>query len=447
MRYGGYDLRKATKSKSPSSHGSLRLKKVQNTACNIVGRFNLKISESLRALQRQRTHSNFCESPVSFRGSLFEQHGSAGSYRATPTTSTYSISYKPTEPRTKRYENSTTDESHAAGNNSPHNYIFGTNFCNFSTHNMLNGKSTMKIINTFKELEAQQSLSDSTIVSNSLQRLKNDRKTIFKELIELSSCDESLEYRLVKDYLEYNTYSEIENDTEFKQYLQRKNYNDILDYLDEAQSRSLTSNSSSVARAQSALSKHTLNRTKLLATPKSLHFTGSDTWQFKGKLCQSCRTSVDCNEALKWSTSRAPTINRTTLNNRTGEGTEKQRTPQRVEAHCGEPNFFANSYKETLKFCQEFFAESLQGKSAFKLPKCKLNMKFNQTNYERVLREFIGAQGFTNVDEYVEAKFGQFFSAEFDRIAGVNCCDSKAKRNMVKKKVLSSIFLKNSKFS
>lgn len=437
MRYGGYDLRKASKSKSPSSHGSLRLKKVQNTACNIVGRFNLKISDSLKILQRQRTHSNFCESPVSFRGSLFEQHGSVGSYRATPTTSTYSISYKPTEPQTNRYryERSTTDESHSIGNNSPQNYIFGTNLCNFSTHNLLNGKSTIKIINTFKELEAQQSLSDSAIVSNSLQRLKDDRKTIFKELIELSSCDESLEYRLVKDYLEYNTYSEIENDAEFKEYLQRKNYNDILDYLDEAQSRSLTSISSSVARAQSALSKHTLSGTKLLATPKSLHFTGSDTWQFKGKLCQSCRTSVNCNEALKWSTSRAPTTNTTTSCNQTNGSAEKQGTAKRVSTQFGEPNFFANSYKETLKFCQEFFAESVQRKSGFKLPKYKMNTKFDQTNYERVLREFIGAQGFTNVDEYVEAKFGQFFSAEFDRIVKDENYDSEVKRNTVKKKI------------
>ncbi|XP_055311345.1 uncharacterized protein LOC129574045 isoform X11 [Sitodiplosis mosellana] len=49
----------------------------------------------------------------------------------------------------------------------------------------------------------------------------------------VSYLDEDTEFKVLKDYFETNSYSDIVKDTAFKDYLNKKNYNDILDYLNE----------------------------------------------------------------------------------------------------------------------------------------------------------------------------------------------------------------------
>lgn len=366
MRYGGYDLRKASKPKTPTTQSSFRLRRMQNTASYIVGRFNLKFGDSL--IRRFNTDEPR-ESPLSFQGSLFDSQSSSGG-----------VSYRPADFR-PRFD--------LGGN-----YIFGTNLCNFATHNKLNGKSTIKIINTLQECEEREASSlgdrkeepicpDTNHVSNSLQRLKDQRRTIFKELIELSSCDESLEYRLVKDYLESNSYSEIENDTEFKDYLQRKNYMDILAYLEDNEPKSLMSVSSSLARAQSSLGS--LNTAKSLSTPKSLK-APKQIFGLDSQMCSSCRS--------KWPTN---------LNIQPQPGSRKGRLK---ETDAG--NNWSSSYREILSFCHQFFQET--GETG-NLPNIS-NAKFKLAKYERVLKDFVLAQGYVSVEEYVQQKFGQFISSK-----------------------------------
>lgn len=388
MRYGGYDLHKASKPKISGVPSSFQLRRVQSTACNIVGRFNLKFGDSLiRRFNLPLTDSDEPrESPLSFQGSLFDSETSCGG-----------ISYRPADFR-PRFDGAKLGDS----------YIFGTNLCNFATHNVLNGKSTIKIINTLKECEEKESsISDQEPeqaaeqghsmpeVNNSLQRLKDQRRTIFKELIELSSCDESLEYRLVKDYLESNSYSEIENDTEFKEYLQRKNYIDILAYLEDGEPKSFMSVSSSVARAQSSLGS--LNNAKSLSTPKSLKapklMPALDTF-----MCRSCRSSWKNNfDAL-------PNLK------------ERSRSPNRpvteAKAFNNATNNWNSSYLEILGFCNQFFEENTKGLpvDSNELPKLK-NGKFKLAKYEQIIKDFVEAQGFSSVEQYVDEKFGQFISS------------------------------------
>ncbi|KAM8711692.1 hypothetical protein ACLKA7_012235 [Drosophila subpalustris] len=378
MRYGGYDLRKASKPKTPTAQSSFRLRRVQNTASNFVGRFNLKLGDSLiRSFKTDEPR----ESPLSFQGSLFDSQASSGG-----------VSYRPADFRPRL---------DLGGN-----YIFGTNLCNFATHNILNGKSTIKIINTLQECEEREASVgdreeelDTNHASNSLQRLKDQRRTIFKELIELSSCDESLEYRLVKDYLESNSYSEIENDTEFKDYLQRKNYMDILAYLDDNEPKSLMSVSSSIARAQSSLGS--LNTTKSLSTPKSLRapkqISGLDT-----QMCSSCRS--------KWPNN---------LNIQPHLGSRKGRLKEtgelgasgKTSADAGSE--WSSSYREILSFCHQFFEENFKGGTgeSKNLPRIR-SAKFKLAKYERVLKDFVLAQGYVSVEDYVEQKFGQFINTK-----------------------------------
>ncbi|KAH8371036.1 hypothetical protein KR093_005956 [Drosophila rubida] len=383
MRYGGYDLRKASKPKTPqSAQSSFRLRQVQNTACNIVGRFNFKFGDSLI----RKFHFDTDEprqSPLSFQGSLFDSQSSCGG-----------ISYRPADFRPR------------FGPDLGGNYIFGTNLCNFATHNILNGKSTIKIINTLQECEEREAsvISDrhehlpslggqqQPTVSNSLQRLKDQRRTIFKELIELSSCDESLEYRLVKDYLESNSYSEIENDTEFKDYLQRKNYMDILAYLEDNEPKSFMSVSSSIMRAQSSLGS--LNNSKSLSTPKSLkapkQISGLDS-----QMCSSCRSNWPNNLNIP------------------SDRKVSEREKKNEELECEWSN---NSYREVLSFCHQFFEENFKdatGGDSKQLPKLS-SCKFKLSKYERVLKDFVNSQGYVSVEQYVEQKFGQFISSKLN---------------------------------
>lgn len=390
MRYGGYDLRKASKPTTPGSQSSFRLRRVQNTACNIVGRFNLKFGDSLiKRFSCPLANANEPrDSPLSFQGSLFDSQASCGG-----------LSYRPADFR-PRFE--------SLGADLGGNYIFGTNLCNFATHNILNGKSTIKIINTLQECEEREASSsdrelgvefDGELVQeasnypikvyDSLQRLKDQRRTIFKELIELSSCDESLEYRLVKDYLESNSYSEIENDTEFKDYLQRKNYMDILAYLEDSEPKSLMSVSSSLARAQSSLGS--LNNTKVLSTPKSLKspklVPALDT-----QMCSSCRSN--------WQNS--PNV------------LPLPRQPETAVALPKSESDGNSSYHEILNFCRQFFEESFNGAADAKgLPEFR-DTKFKVAKYKRILKDFVMAQGYPSVEQYVDQKFGQFINSKIN---------------------------------
>ncbi|EDW01431.1 GH21435 [Drosophila grimshawi] len=348
---------------------------LKNTACNIVGRFNHKLGDSLI---KRFNPDEPRESPLSFQGSLFDSQASGGR-----------INYRPADFRSSF----STDFSG--------NYVFGTNLCNFATHNILNGKSTIKIINTLQECEEREASSETdreledypTTVSNSLQRLKDQRRTIFKELIELSSCDESLEYRLVKDYLESNSYSEIENDTEFKEYLQRKNYMDILAYLEDSEPKSFMSVSSSLARAQSSLGS--LNNTKMLSTPKSLkepkQMPDLDT-----HMCSSCRSSLNILPQPR-----------------------NERRTQRTETDVALTTSKTDSnatYDEILNFCHQFFDESFKGDfkdESKQLPRLG-NTKFKSSKYERILKDFVLRQGYSSVEDYVEQKFGQFISRKIN---------------------------------
>lgn len=55
-----------------------------------------------------------------------------------------------------------------------------------------------------------------------------------KDMLDSVSClDEDTEFKVLKDYFETNSYSDIVKDTAFTDYLNKKNYNDILDYLND----------------------------------------------------------------------------------------------------------------------------------------------------------------------------------------------------------------------
>lgn len=82
-----------------------------------------------------------------------------------------------------------------------------------------------------KELDAK-CANKSSLTRNYTNSLKDILDTV-------SHLDEDTEFKVLKDYFETNSYSDIVRDSAFKDYLNRKNYNDILDYLNDEGGNSL----------------------------------------------------------------------------------------------------------------------------------------------------------------------------------------------------------------
>lgn len=328
MRFGEYNLQKAASATSKGQR--FGLKKVQN----IAGKFQSKF-ETLSNRFRPS-----CESPLSFQGSLFDSDFNSNRtlYKYTPE------DFRP------KFD----DES---------NYVFATNLSNFAKRKQLTGKSTKiysKLVSsgasTIDTRNRKFSLNTNSSQKSSLQRLKEERRCIFKELLELSSCDESLEYRLVKDYLESNSYSDIENDTDFKDYLKKKNYHDILDYLDRRSENHLP------LRNSRTLSK----------SLKSLY-------------CPTEVSSIACDKCKSEYSSKSPT-----------------RPQSRVD----------KNYENIYDFCNNFFMESLKdnrNREKLQLP------EYSDKAYRKLLKTYCSERGYTCIRKYVYEKFTQYL----DKVEGV----------------------------
>lgn len=341
MRFGEYNLQKAAATATtPTSKGQrFGLKKVQNTANNIAGKFQLKF-ETLSNRFRPP-----CESPLSFQGSLFDSD-----FNSNRTL----YKYTPDDFRPKFDDEST--------------YVFATNLTNFAKRKQLTGKSTKiysKLVSSgASTLDARNrkfSINTNSSQKSSLQRLKDERRCIFKELLELSSCDESLEYRLVKDYLESNSYSDIENDTDFKDYLKKKNYQDILDYLDR--------------RSENLPLKNSRNLSKSL---KSLYCPTEE--EESSIICDKCKSEY----------SKSPSRPSTRI---------KNFMPQK-------------NYEDIYNFCNNFFVESLKdnrNREKMHLP------EYSEKAYRKLLKTYCSERGYTCIRKYVYDKFTQYL----DKIDGV----------------------------
>lgn len=336
MRFGEYNLQKAAATSKGQRFG---LKKVQNTANNIAGKFQSKF-ETLSNRFRPS-----CESPLSFQGSLFDSdfNSSKTLYKYTP----------------EDFRPKFNDES---------NYVFATNLSNFSKRKQLTGKSTKiysKLVSsgasTIDARNRKFSLNTNSSQKSSLRRLKEERRCIFKELLELSSCDESLEYRLVKDYLESNSYSDIENDTDFKDYLKKKNYQDILDYLDR--------------RSEN---HQPLKNSRTLS--KSLKSLYCPTEEESSIICKKCKS-------------------------------EYSKSPSRPSTRANDFKPHKN-YEEIYDFCNNFFTESLKdnrNREKLQLP------EYSDKAYRKLLKGYCSERGYSCIRKYVNEKFTQYL----DKIEGV----------------------------
>lgn len=274
MKFGNYNITTAPKERS-RKFDLFRFSKIKSTTNSFVDRFQSKI-ETFRRLKSRS------ESPLSFRASLFERDGAGLFPRPV---------YEKFSPKDFPKSHYRGDNFYVFGNtirklsdnqksiSGKNNYLSENFYCtlrtnggeeppdngtlkanattNRSSTTTLNGNKTSANTNTKpKTLTNEKKFStkarhcdaieqnssgigsyvEKEIDINHVKKSTLNRRytNSLKDMLDsVSYLDEDTEFKVLKDYFETNSYSDIVKDTAFKDYLNKKNYNDILDYLNE----------------------------------------------------------------------------------------------------------------------------------------------------------------------------------------------------------------------
>lgn len=258
MKFGNYNLTAASEKHNRAVFFS-RLKKVKNTSNYIAGKFNHQIN-TIRKINVSRKVKGPTESPLSYRASLFDER------RQLPATE------KCRELREK-LEKSRADDSiyETCGSQKyfpsdfhrPSSSLFDdrkspNELCVFDKvkfskiNNAITGKRQHKMLknvyftiksnrcanlsNLYESMEFDSSRRDSLKKSYKFSppRTNNDEPKIkmdLNTLLKTTQYDEKAELEILKNYFDSMSYSEICRDSDFKNYLKKKNYQDAIDYI------------------------------------------------------------------------------------------------------------------------------------------------------------------------------------------------------------------------
>lgn len=208
MKFGNYNLTNA-RIERPKSLLMFRFKKVKSTANHIVGKFH----HTIGTFRRMRS-----ESPLSFRASLFDKNKFIES--------DYDYKFKPEDFPTTHFGEETIP------------FAFGSMDIKRVVQNQKLIGPGRSIENFYSSvLNLNELGGGSTLDKRSLNRKKKPErehescKDNVLEYLNAKQIDESMEYEVLKEYFDTYSYSDIVKDSEFKSYLSRKNYNDILEFM------------------------------------------------------------------------------------------------------------------------------------------------------------------------------------------------------------------------
>lgn len=214
-----------------------------------------------------------------------------------------------------------------------------------------------------------------------------------KDILDSSTqIGEEVEFKVLKDYFETTSYSEIVNDPDFKDYLSRKNYGDILDYLNANNEEPEISEVSSLYKEPKYLQPRPMCRSKSTGNLyDSIGFYNTydypDAW-LPPKEPHATATTVGMCNSLK----RIKKFFRRPV-------TKHDKPSSAKHQHSN-----VHKYTEIKKFCQLLFEEN----HAFdeKVKSATLGKRFSEKKYRQLLERFVKSKGFVTVDEYVYTKFG-----------------------------------------
>lgn len=440
MKFGNYNMNPPASGNNEKSATKLDLfgfNRLKLSAPNFIGRFHSRI-ETFRRLKSR------CESPLSYQASLFEADVTRGSSATTTNTST-------TTQRQKCYGKFTTNDfpqnirltNNTTANNkfsSDNFYVFGKKVRKIGAaahHVNITGRNYHVAPSSSIMLQNHRISTDKlppTPPSHSIKRVSKVRRqnSTLKDILDSAThLDEDMEFRVLKDYFETNSYTDIVNDPDFKNYLNKKNYSDILDYM-EADSiggvgrRSVRlsnlscsdndddddkdgTDGSKYKRKLLAEHRHRLLSKSTGNLYESLtSYNQPDEWRLQNppKYRAPIRPPADqrrnafCNSIKRLKSVRKPAENR---------------LPELAKCKSNCPH--AAKYNEIKKFCQLFFDENRAFDSKVKMS--TLGKQFTERAYRKVIEKFVRSKGFDRTEQYVYAKFGSILdqSVSFDLTA------------------------------
>lgn len=407
MKYGNYTLNAPPKEKSKKLE-LFRLAKLKSTTNNFVGCFQNKI-ETFRRLKSRS------ESPLSFRASLFENDGRCPSRNS-------SEKFSPHD-----FPNINFSEENF--------YVFGNSMKNIGLNRKaISGRSNLINQNLYSTLQQQSSqcstrttnispspmrpppLAPATKRSRPVQRQNSTLKDI---LDSTSVLDEDLEFKVLKEYFDSHSYSDIVRDTDFKDYLNKKKYDDILEYINDGSAESSTSTglSNSPAENEYLFKKNCRNdyADDFRYPEKDNRFNKNPSNTFgrlnrsksksTGNLYESCRfnSKIDTNYSKEnpgWCNSLKRLKNIFTKNPKGSENEENS-----LSYKCKKNCKHLSRYDEVKKCCEIFLNENLVFNDKLN-GSVTLARKYTPKGYTKLIQQFIKSKGYENVDQYVRIKFG-----------------------------------------
>lgn len=257
MKFGNYNL--TTGSERHNRLFFSRLKKVKNTSNYIAGKFNHQINtiRNINASLVRRKVKPPSDSPLSYRASLFDERKN--------------LPEKCRELREKLekfrsddsiYETCNSQKYQPSDFHRPSSSLFDdrkspNEMCVFDKvkfskiNNAITGKRQHKMLkNVYFTIKSNQCINLSSLYeSMEFDSLRKDSlKKSYKfspppiedepkitmdltTLLKTTQYDEKAELEILKNYFDSMSYSEICRDTDFKNYLKKKNYQDAIDYI------------------------------------------------------------------------------------------------------------------------------------------------------------------------------------------------------------------------
>lgn len=325
MRFGNYNLTTETVEKR-SNLIDFRMKRVKTTANQLVGRFHNKIG-TFRRFKQSRS-----ESPLSYKESLFERN---------------------IPPRPGRKDIFTKDDFPKRLLIEKNDYVFG-NIKKLGLNQSISGKNK----NIYTSIQSEFNL---------------------KHLLDSKISDENVEYKILKDYFDTTSYSDIVKDTDFKNYLNKKNYNDVLDYM---KTDSLNNSS------QCYYDKIEFEN---FDTNKRVY----KTWGYgesNKKTVKKIKNSNNnfCNSLKRIKRIFSPSENETVF-------------------ICPEKENHSKNYCELINSCECLLNNYFVDKKMYKLKNSEIN--YSEQVYLKIIKHFIKSKGFNSIENYVDKKYTRIFNS------------------------------------
>lgn len=396
MKFGNYNINTVSSSKSKNRKLDVfRFTKLKTTTNNFVGRFHNKIAGSSFRKLNASTASTRSESPLSYCASLFDRDAISDNVNN---------KFSP-----KDFPN----YHHFAINDNNNYYVFRNKIRNISStnHKNLSGKnhfvkqniySTLCTTDEQKNISANQSNAVST---KKTHRVKRQNSTLKDILDSASGIDEEFEFRILKDYFDTNSYSDIVKDNDFKNYLNKKNYGDILDYL-----KSDSSSNSSGINSNCEWSKknqiHIFDENEKLKT-----FDGGKLIKSKstGNLYESINS---CDSMISGDEPAGCTAN--ILGPQSGwcNSLKRLKNVFSLTMPRSNNNSDKHRYDYVKKTCEHCLADTNATLYNQKVPTFVPDANYTDKGYRKIIFNFVRSKGFDNVKSYVYHKYGSMLSAE-----------------------------------